>query len=66
MVVYQAHGKPLDRVGVVMGEEPAKVAQTRPSVCVTRAERPQAAQLEDMTELVALFEVLDIEWPAAA
>ena len=66
MAVYQAHGKPLDRVGVVMGEEPAKVAQTRPSVCVTRAECPQATQLEDVAELVALFEALNVEWPEAA
>ena len=65
MAVDQAHGKRLDWVGVVVGEEPAKAAPTRPSACVMRAEGAQAAQLEDMTELVALFEVLDIEWTAA-
>jgi hypothetical protein len=65
MAVYQAHGKRLDRVGVVMGEEPVNAASTRPSACVTRAERPQAAQLEDMTEMMALLDAFDVEWPTA-
>jgi hypothetical protein len=61
MAVYQAHDKRLDRVGVVVGEEPAKAAQTRPSAWVTRAE-----ELEDMTELAALLDAIDVEWPEAA
>ena len=66
MAVYQAHGKRLDRVGVVVGEVPAKAAQARPSACVTRAERPQATQLEDMSEMMALLDAFDVEWPEAA
>ena len=66
MAIYQAHGKQLDRVGVVVGEAPVKAASTRPSACVTRAERPQTTQLDDMTELAALFAALNVEWPEAA
>ena len=66
MAISQSHGKRLDRVGVVVGEASVKAASTRPSVCVTRAERPQTTQLDDMTELVALFAALNVEWPAAA
>jgi hypothetical protein len=66
LAVYQAHGKRLDRVGVVVSAKPARAASTRPSACVTRAEGPQAAQLEDMSALAALFDALDVEWPAAA
>jgi hypothetical protein len=64
--VYQAHGKRLDRVGAVVGTEPARAASTRPSACVTRIEESQVVQLEDMSELAALFDALDVEWPAAA
>ena len=64
--LHQAHGKPLDRVGVVVGEAPAKAASTRPSACVTRTERPRPTQLEDMTELAVLFDALNVEWPTAA
>jgi hypothetical protein len=66
MAVYQAHGKPLDRAGAVVGEEPATATSTRPSACVTRAEGPQTTQLKDMTELAVLFAALDVEWPVAA
>jgi hypothetical protein len=64
--LHQAHGKPLDQVGVVVGEAPVKAASPRPSACVTRAQRPQTTQLEDMTELAALFKALNVEWPEAA
>lgn len=66
LAVYQAHGKRLDRVGVVVGAEPARAASTRSSACVTRIEEPQAVQLEDTSKLAALFDVLDVEWPSAA
>lgn len=66
LAVFQAYGKRLDRVGVVVGAEPVKAAVTRPSACVTRAEEPQAAQREDTSELAALFDALDVEWPVAA
>ena len=66
LAIYQAHGKPLDQVGVVVGEAPAKAASPQSSAYVTRAKRPQPTQLDDMTELVALFAALNVEWPAAA
>jgi len=66
MAIYEAHGKQLDRVGVVVGSEPVKAVSTRPSACVTRAERPQTTQLDDMTELAELFKALNVEWPTAA
>ena len=66
MAIYEAQGKQLDRVGVVVGDAPVKAASTRPLACVTRAEGPQAVRLDDMTELMALFDALNVEWPTAA